>query len=131
MAVRAVNAPLAVVRDFGTAYINWTAATVTARLRELAALTIGQARAAMTLAAAQTAQDYELRRGGVRNSGTVQAVAPVSGQAGQYVVVTRELTTATNSNAYRGLRPAWHVTLATVSRLAGGGWALSAWQPES
>jgi hypothetical protein len=155
--------PESAVRAFAGAYINWTAATVTARLRTLASLSVGQARAAMTLAASETARDYELRRSGVANHGTVEAVAPVNGGPGggsggggagapgsgaagapgggaagapgggpgQYVVVTRELTTATATDAYRGLRPAWHVALATVTRLATGGWALSGWQPEN
>jgi hypothetical protein len=123
--------PAAAVRAFATAYINWTAATVTARLRTLATLSVGQARTAMTLAAGQTARDYELRRGGVANRGTVEAVSPLSGSATRYVVVTRERTTATATDAYQGLKPAWHVALASVVRVPGGGWALSGWQPEN
>lgn len=125
------RAPVEAVRAFATAYINWTAATVTAQLQALAALSVGQARAAMTLAASETARDYELRRGGLANRGTVEAVAPVSGRPDQYVVVTRELTTATATDAYRGLAPAWHVALATVTRIGATGWALSGWQPEN
>jgi hypothetical protein len=49
----------------------------------------------------------------------------------RYVVVTRELTVATATTAYQGLQPAWHVTVATVTQLASGGWAVSGWQPES
>lgn len=130
-AITSFTAPEQAVNAFATAYINWTASNVTARLRTLAALTVGQARAAMTLAAAQTARDYELRRGGVANSGTVEAVAPIRGHPDQYAVVTREQTTATGTDAYRGLHPAWHVAVATVTRLAGGGWTLSGWQPEN
>ena len=48
-----------------------------------------------------------------------------------FVVVTRELTTATATNAYQGLRPAWHLALATVTQLSPGHWVLSAWQPEN
>ncbi len=114
-----------------TAYINWNARTVAGTMRILAADSIGQARAAMTLAAAETADDYELRRGGIANSGVVEAVAPLSGHPDQYVVVTRESTTATNTTAYQGLRPAWHVALATAQELPGGRWVLSDWQPES
>jgi hypothetical protein len=84
----------------------------------------------MSLAAAETAHDYELHRGGIANSGVVEAVAPVRDAANQYAVVTRERTTATNTSAYRGLQPAWHVSLATVTRVSGGLWVLSAWQPE-
>ncbi len=46
-------------------------------------------------------------------------------------MVTRELTTATGTDAYRGLRPAWHVALATVVAVNRAGWALSGWQPEN
>ena len=119
------------VRAFVAAYINWNAQTVSADMRSLAARSVGQARAAMTLAAAETAGDYELRQGGIANSGTVEAVAPLAGRAGEYVVVTRESTTASNTTAYQGLEAAWHVALATVQRMPGGGWALSDWQPEN
>jgi hypothetical protein len=119
------------VRSFATAYINWTTDTVTDDMRALAARSIGQARSALELAAAQTASDYELKRGGISNSGQVEAVAPLPSGRNQYVVVTQEQTTATNTTAYQGLRPAWHVAIATVSRLAPGAWVLSGWQPES
>jgi hypothetical protein len=118
------------VRTFATAYINWTADTVAADMRALAARSVGQARSALELAAAQTASDYELRRGGIANSGTVESVAALPGAGRQFVVVTREWTTATNTTAYEGLRPAWHVALATVARV-GGGWAVSGWEPQS
>jgi hypothetical protein len=126
----AVNAVEA-VRAFVSAYINWNARTVVARMRILAAASVGQARSATQLAAAQGAHDYELQRGGIANSGAVEAVAELPHRRDQFVVVTRESTTATATTAYQGLRPAWHVALATVVRLRGGGWVLSAWQPES
>jgi hypothetical protein len=122
---------IAAVRQFVSAYINWSAETVTDDMRSLAAQSIGQARAAMQLAASQTAGDYELRDGGVSNSGTIEAVAPLGGRPDQYVVVTRETTSATNSATYQGLRPAWHVAVATVTQLGDGGWVVSGWQPES
>jgi hypothetical protein len=123
--------PLIAIEVFATGYINWTAETIARQMRLLARLSVGQARSAVTLDATQTAQDYELRRGGVANSGTVEAVAPVLGTAYEYAVVTRERTTASNTTAYDGLAPAWHLALATVTRLRGGGWAVSSWQPES
>jgi hypothetical protein len=119
------------VRAFATAYINWTAQTVADDMASLAARSVGQARSAMTLAAAQTADDYELQRGGIANHGTVEAVASLPRKPDQYVVVTLESTSATNTTAYQGLRPAWHVALATVTDLPGAGWVLSAWQPEN
>jgi hypothetical protein len=119
------------VQAFASAYINWSASTVVARMRILAGASVGQARSATQLAAAQTARDYELRRGGIANHGTVEAVAALPGGRHRFVVVTRESTTATATTAYQGLRPAWHVALATVVRLRGGAWVLSGWQPES
>ena len=119
------------VRSFAAAYINWTAQTVSADMRTLAARCVGQARSAMQLAAAQTSGDYELQRGGIANSGDVEAVAQLPGRRGEYVVVTRELTTATATTAYEGLAPAWHVTIATVVEEAPGVWVLSGWQPQS
>ncbi len=122
---------VAAIRAFATAYINWTADTVSGQMRVLASQSVGQARSAVELAAAQTAHDYELQRGGIANSGRVEAVAPLFAHRDEFVVVTRELTTATNTSAYQGLRPAWHLALATVLALAPGRWVLSRWQPES
>jgi hypothetical protein len=119
------------VRAFATAYVNWTAQSVAADMESLAARSVGQARSAMILAAAQTADDYELRRGGISNHGTVEAVAPVPGHRNRFVVVTLESTSATNTTAYQGLKPAWHVALATTMELPGAGWVVSAWQPEN
>lgn len=130
-ATGAAVSPVAAIEAFATTYINWSASTVAAQLRTLAAESIGPARSAMAVAATQTAQDYELQRGGIENSGTVEAVAPLAGQSDQYVVVTREQTSATATAAYQGLGPAWHLTLATVAEIAPGRWVLSGWEPES
>lgn len=127
------RSPTAIVAisSFAGAYINWTAQTVAADMRSLAAQSVGQARSALELTAAQTAGDYELQRGGIANSGSVEAVAPLFGHRDQYVVVTRERTTATDTTLYQGLRPAWHLALATVVQMSGDRWVLSGWQPES
>jgi hypothetical protein len=130
-AVDPAAAPAAAVRAFAQAYINWNASSVSDDMAALARRSVGQARSAMQLAAAQTAQDYELQRGGVANQGRVEAVAALAGPPGQYVVVTRERTTATATTAYQGLAPAWHVAVATVSRLGAGRWVVSGWQPEN
>lgn len=122
---------LQAVAVFAAGYINWNAQTVAADMRALAAQSVGQARSEMQLTAAQTASDYELRRGGIANSGVVEVVAPLAGPPGRYVVVTRERTTATATDAYRGLRPAWHVAVASVVRVGPGRWAVSGWQPQS
>jgi hypothetical protein len=116
---------------FTTAYINWTADTVSGQMRLLEQVSTGQARSAVQLASTQTAGDYELQRDGIANSGQIEVVAPLRGRAHQYIVVTRELTTASATSAYQGLHPGWHVTVATVAQLARGVWVLSGWQPES
>jgi hypothetical protein len=121
----------AAIAAFASAYINWTAQSVSADMRVLAARSIGQARSAMQLAAAQTAADYELQRGGIANAGVVEAIAPLRGRRDRYVVVTRETTTATATTAYQGLGSAWHLAVATVSQLSAGRWVVSGWQPES
>jgi len=130
-ATSAASAPVAAVRAFAAAYINWNAGSVAQVMASLAARSIGQARSAMALAAAQTAGDDELRNGGVANQGTVEAVAPRPGHPGQYVVVTLERTTASASSAYQGLAAAWHVALATVSEVGPRQWVVSGWQPMS
>jgi hypothetical protein len=124
------KSPVEAVRSFASAYVNWTADTVANDMRGLAARSIGQARSALELAAAQTASDYELQQGGISNSGAVEAISPLPSAGDRYIVVTRESTTATNTTAYQGLRPAWHVAIATVARLQGG-WVVSGWRPES
>jgi hypothetical protein len=125
------RSPTFVIQAFATAYINWSYRSVTATMRALTQLSIGQARSEMALAAAQTAEDYELRRGGISNAGVVEAIAPLLGHSREYAVVTRELTTAVHTAAYQGLRPAWHLSLATVTRMPSGEWVLSSWQPEN
>jgi hypothetical protein len=127
---RVTRSAVTAVRDFALGYVNWDAADVKLRLRALAADSVGQARSAMQLAASQTGSDPELAQAGIANSGAVEAVAALAGGGDRYVVVTLESTTATDSSAYQGLAPAWHLTVATVAR-RGGGWVLSGWQPES
>ena len=130
-ATGASASPVDAIRAFATAYINWDAQTVAPDMRALAGRSIAQARAAAILAAAETAGDYELQRGGIANHGTVEAVAPLARHRNQYVVVTLESTTATNTTAYQGLKPAWHVALATAIEQRPGQWVVSAWRPEN
>jgi hypothetical protein len=125
------RSPVGAVSAFAVTYVNWTAATVAARLRSLSLASVGQARAVTARASAEVARDRELHEGAVANSGTVEAVAPVSRRPRAYAVVTRERTTAAHDGAYRGLAPAWHVSVATVTRLPDGLWVLSGWQPEN
>ena len=120
------------IAAFATGYINWTAADGRPRgMRALAQLSVGQARSAMALAAAQTAQDYELSAAGSPTRARSRRSPRCSGARRQYVVVTREQTTATNTTAYQGLaRPGtsrWPPSRGSTT----GGWAVSGWQPEN
>jgi hypothetical protein len=119
------------VVDFATLYINWTAGSLDRQLTDLALASVGQARSEMELTAAQTRADAQLHAAGIENSGVVEAVSPLPGAGEQWVVVTQERTTASNSGAFAGLAPAWHVTIATVTVLASGRSVVSGWQPES
>ena len=122
------------ITRFTTTYINWTAGDVARQMSALARASIGQARSEMQLAAAETRGDSTLRQGGIANQGVVEAVAPLARRADQYVVVTRETTTASATDAYQGLAPAWHVTIATLTPRGSGrnrSWVISGWQPES
>lgn len=127
------NSPLAAeaLVAFANEYINWNSHNVASVMRLLASQSIGQAHAEMELAAGETARDYELHRGGIANRGQVEGVAPCSGPGGRWVIVTRERTTATASDAYQGLAPAWHVIVGKAVELRPGRWAISLWQPEN
>jgi hypothetical protein len=125
-----VSPQTAVIR-FANAYINWNYADVAVRLSALARISVGQARSAMQLAAAQVSADSTLRGSGIANQGSVEAVGAIAGHPDQWAVVTLEQTSASRSSAYQGLAPAWHVTVATVQRQPGGSWVVSGWQPES
>ena len=84
----------------------------------------------MQLAAAQTASDYELQRGGIANSGTVEAVAPLAGRRDQYVVVTRERRLPPRRPPTRVCgRPG--TLRSRRSSAAHGRWVVSRWQPEN
>lgn len=130
-AASGASSPVVAIEAFATAYINWSYRTISTTMRALSAISIGQARSETLLAAAQTAQDYELRRGGISNVGVVEAIAPVSDRPNEYAVITREQTVATATSAYQGLQPAWHLALATVTLLRPDQWVISAWSPEN
>jgi hypothetical protein len=122
--------PVNAVRAFALLYANWTAASVVVHLKTLALFTVDQARSLVELQAAETGSDYELQRGGIANSATVESIAPAPGVPDDWIVVTRERTTSTRTLAYQGLAPAWHVSLASVTQVRGL-WVVSRWQSES
>jgi len=130
LAANAASAtPQAAVERYATLYINWQADTLAARQRQLAAISLGQARAQALQAAASTAKDPKLTAGHVANHGHLVSIAPGTGPAnGRWVIVTTETTTG--QRAYTGLPPTVHVTYATVTHRAGG-WVINQWSPQS
>jgi hypothetical protein len=106
-------------------YSNWTSATAAARLREMAALSVGQAHAELRKAAAQALTDRQQR--GVRSEATVEATSARGGaQRRAGLVVTRERVTAPDLPPV-GWR--YRVTTATLERRADG-WVISQWAPQ-
>jgi hypothetical protein len=120
--------PLSALGRYARLYINWTASTVAANQRKLAAISVDQARAQALQAAARYAQDQTLKQSGVANSGQVVAITSSTTTPGQWVLVTSEQTTG--SGDYAGLPSTLHVTYAQVIH-ASSGWVVSEWAPQN
>ena len=121
--------PQAALERYANLDINWTAQTVAGVQDQLAAISVGQARAQALQAAASYGHDSTLQASQVANTGTVVAIAPGQGPAaGWWVIVTRETTTGEGD--YAGLPPTDHVTDAQVEH-TDHGWVVSAWSPQS
>jgi predicted small lipoprotein YifL len=120
--------PQAALERYANLDINWTARTVASVQHELAAISIGQARAQALQAAVSYGHDSVLQASQVANTGTVVAIAPGQGPAtGLWVIVTRETTTGQDD--YAGLPPTDHVTDAQVEHTHHG-FVVSAWSPQ-
>ena len=123
------STPTLALRRYALAYVNWRASDLQARERQLAAMSIGDAKLTAQQEAAARSGNAALNANHVANTGQVVAIAPGEGpETGQWVIVTLEHTTGTST--YAGLPPGPHVTLAHVSRV-NGGWVVSAWNPVS
>jgi hypothetical protein len=110
-------------------YINWTATTVGAHQRRLAAISQGTARAAALQAAASYSRDPELEHSRVANTGAIVSLAAGQGpQRGGWVIVTSEHTTGTGD--YTGLPATAHVTYAHLTHTPHG-WTVDQWLPQS
>jgi hypothetical protein len=121
--------PQAALERYANLDINWTAKTVAGVQHQLAAISVGQARAQALQAAATYGRDTTLQASQVANSGTVVAIAAGQGSATDWwVVVTRETTTGQGD--YAGLPPTDHVTNAQVEHTPNG-WVISSWSPQS
>ena len=117
---------VALVR-YALAYINWTAADLPQRERQLATMAVGAAKLTAEQIASAQSGATALRADHVSNRGTVIAIAAGRGaDRGAWVVVTQEQTTG--SGPYAAVSAGPHLTLARVAHLPGG-WAVSSWQP--
>jgi len=121
--------PQAALERYAQLYTNWTSSTLGAIQRELASISLDQARAQALQAAASYTNDTVLQHSKVANAGTVVSIAAGQGAAhGQWVIVTSETTTGQGD--YSGLPPAVHVTYAQLTH-TGHGWIVIAWDPKT
>lgn len=123
--------PQAALSRYATLWCNWTAATVVARQRQLAAMSLGQARAQALQAAASLAADKTLAASHVATSGQVIAITlrlNATNATVGWVVVTQEQTTG--AGAYHGLPATLHITYAQVAGTRAG-FVVSAWSPQT
>jgi hypothetical protein len=117
------------LRLYARLYINWTATTIGAHQRRLAAMSQGTARAAALQAAASYSRDPELERSHVANAGAIVSLAPGQGpQRGDWVIVTSEHTTGQGD--FTGLPATAHVTYANVTHTLNG-WTVDQWSPQN
>ncbi|MGD1059710.1 MAG: hypothetical protein ABR992_20145 [Solirubrobacteraceae bacterium] len=117
------------LRRYALVYVNWRAADLRQRERQLVAMSIGAAKLVAEQTAGAQSGTAALIADGVANSGEVVAIAPGGGpDFGQWVIVTLEHTTGTGP--YAGLPTTPHVTFARVRRVKTG-WVVSAWTPAS
>jgi hypothetical protein len=125
----ALATPEAALERYAQIYLNWTARDVVAVQRELASISLGQARAQALQAAASAARDGELTTTQLANHGQVIALAPGQGSAaGRWVIVTSEQTTGHGD--YEGLPPTQHIIYAQLARTRSG-WIVTKWAPQN
>jgi hypothetical protein len=123
------TSPQLALRRYALAYVNWRAADLRERERQLATMSIGAAKLTAEQTAAAQSATAALIANDVADHGEVVAIAPGEGpDAGQWVIVTQEHTTGTGP--YASLPTSPHVTVARVRHL-NTGWAVSTWNPAS
>jgi hypothetical protein len=121
--------PRQALRLYTRLYINWTATTISAHQRQLAAISQGTARAAAMQADASYSRDPELEHSRVANIGTVVSIAAGQGpERGNWVIVTSEHTTGQGD--YAALPATAHVTYAHLIHTPHG-WTVNQWSPQS
>ena len=124
----AQSTPAAALERYATLWANWTAGTLIARQKQLAGISLGQARAQALQAAASFQHDSTLTASHVANSGRVIAITPNLTNNGEWVVVTSEATTGQGD--YTGLPGTLHVTYAQLTHTRHG-FVVSQWSPQN
>jgi hypothetical protein len=121
--------PQATLERYAAIYLNWNSTNVIQVQRELASISLGQARAQALQAAANAGHDPQLSGSHISNRGQVIAASPRHGSAsGEWVIVTSEQTSGRGD--YRGLPPTLHIIYARLER-TGRGWVISEWSPQN
>jgi hypothetical protein len=121
--------PRAALERYAQIYLNWNAHDVVAVQRELASISLGQARAQALQASVSAARDPELSAIQLANHGQVIAISPgQSSAAGRWVIVTSEQTTGQGD--YHGLPPTQHIIYAQLTPTRSG-WVVSQWAPQN
>jgi hypothetical protein len=113
---------------YATLWSNWTAGTLIAHQKQLAGISLGQARAQALQAVASFQNDSTLDASHVADSGRVIAITPSLTARGQWVVVTSETTTGQGD--YEGLPAILHVTYARLTHTRRG-FVVSEWSPRN
>lgn len=120
--------PQVALRAFGEHFINWSSDNIDAVQHHLAQQAVDSARSMLLDAATTTAP--ELRAQGASNHGEVRSVSRDLRDRDSWIVVTRE-TSERDDDAFAGVGAQWHLTIASVRRLASGRWAVSSWSPQN
>jgi hypothetical protein len=123
------SSPQAAIARYTTLWVNWTAQSIPAQQRQLAAISLGQARAQALQAAASLQNDAQLTQNQVSNTGSLLAATPGQGAAaGKWIVVTQESTSGQGD--YQGLPASLHVIYAQLTHTPQG-WVISGWSPQN
>lgn len=123
----APGTPAEVARQVATLAGNWSNKTAPRAFEELAAVSVGEARAEFEQVAVTSRTDVEQTLGYDRSSATVEGVVVKgTGRERQAIVVVRQQIA---SPELPHLPREYKVTLVTLRQFPGG-WAVSSWAPQ-
>ncbi len=117
--------PAATLRRAAALYGNWTSATAAEAFREIAAISVGGARAQLRQVAAQSGIDTQQK--GVRSRSELTSMRVTgSGRRRSATVVTRDTVTGPG---LPDTGPQYHVTRAQLVQRSGR-WVIARWEPQ-